>query len=319
MSETNLPSRRRRLRRPRVEQLAADQEGVVSRRQLYAAGITRCEVRANIRADRWARLGRQSVCTHRGPLTPRAEHFAAVFEAGPRAYLDAGSALLEAGLEHFSVDRIRVSVPRGAPAWRVKGIDIRQTRRWTSDDLAPGPLRRSRVEVAAIRHALWARSDREAALALTMVVQQGLTTPERLGVEMLRVRRDKRRSFIHGVLVDLLGGVRSLGELDVVRGCRERGLPEPDTQVVHRTASGKYYLDLRWKRWRLVVEVDGIQHAWAQLIVPDAIRQNSLAIEGDTVLRLPLLGLRVCPDEFFAQIEQGLVANGCDIPARRTA
>ena len=38
----------------------------------------------------------------------------------------------------------------------------------------------------------------------------------------------------------------------------------------------------------------------------DALRQNAVAIAGDTVLRLPVLGLRVCPDEFFDQIAEAL-------------
>ena len=33
--------------------------------------------------------------------------------------------------------------------------------------------------------------------------------------------------------------------------------------------------------------------------------------DGDTVLRLPVLGLRVCPNEFFDQIVEALIANGC--------
>ena len=59
-----------------------------------------------------------------------------------------------------------------------------------------------------------------------------------------------------------------------------------------------------------VVEVDGIHHTWAQNVVGDALRQNSLAIAGDTVLRLPLLGLRLCADDFYAQIEEALRVNG---------
>jgi hypothetical protein len=35
---------------------------------------------------------------------------------------------------------------------------------------------------------LWARSDRQAALLLTMSVQHGLVSAEQLGLEMLRVR-----------------------------------------------------------------------------------------------------------------------------------
>lgn len=309
----------RRLRRAYVERLAAEQSGIVSRRQLYALGVTRAELRANLAADRWARIGRQSICVHRGPLTQRAQHWAAVFEGGPRAYLDGGSALIEAGLESFAMDRIRVSVPRGAPCPRGPGIDVRQTRRWSEDDLAAGGMRRSRVEVAAIRHALWARSDREAALVLTMVVQQRLSTAERLGAEMLKVRRDKRRAFIHGVLLDLIGGVRSLGELDVARECRRRGLPEPSRQVLRKGRNGRYYLDVYWDDWKVVVEIDGIQHVLAPQVIGDALRQNDLSIHGDTVLRLPLLGLRVAPDDFFDQIEAALRARGWDPGARRTA
>lgn len=291
----------------------------MSRRQVYALGLSRGEVRANVRADRWARVGRQSICVHRGPLSQEARHWVAVFEAGPRAYLDGGSALVAAGLKSFTMEMIRVSVPRGARVFRVAGVDIRQTRRWDETDIVAGGLRRSRVEVAAVRAALWARSNREAGLVLTMVVQQDLTTAEKIGVEMLRVRRDKRRSFIHAVLLDLLGGVRSLGELDVARECRRRGLPEPSRQVLRRGRNGKYYLDVCWEPWKLVVEVDGIQHAWAQQVVGDAIRQNDLALQGHTVLRLPLLGLRIAPEEFFAQIEEALVSAGCPIPGRRTA
>jgi very-short-patch-repair endonuclease len=302
-----------------VDRLAAEQAGIVSRAQLYAHGITRGEVRANIRAGRWARIGTQSVCVHRGPLTQKARHWAAVFEAGPRAYLDGGSALVDAGLTGFTMDRIRVSVPRGARVRRAKGLDIRQTRRWSAADVDRGGPRRARPAVAAIRHALWARSDREAAYVLTAVVQQGLTDAQALGVEMLRVRRDKRREFIHGVLLDLIGGVRALGELDVARECRRRGLPEPNRQVLRKGRSGNYYLDVYWDRWKLVVEVDGIQHLLAAQVVPDAIRQNDLAIGGNTVLRVPLLGLRVAPDTFYAQIEEALVAAGCPVLGRRTA
>lgn len=316
--ESIAPSRMRAARRDRAARIAHAQAGILSRRQAYRLGLSRSEVRANVRAGRWRRVGRQCLCVHSGPLGRSARHWVAVLEAGPRAHLDGASALLEAGLEHFKVDAIRVTVPRGARVYRrLPGVDVRQTRRWSADDVMPGGLPRSRPSVAAVRAALWARSNREAALVLTMSVQQELATPDELAREMLRVRRDRRRAFIHGVLHDLLDGVRSLGELDVARECRARGLPEPSRQVLRRTKNGAYFLDVYWERWNLVVEVDGIQHAWANQVVADAIRQNSLAIRGDTVIRLPLLGLRVAPDEFFAQIEDALLARGCEIPGRR--
>ena len=45
------------------------------------------------------------------------------------------------------------------------------------------------------------------------------------------------------------------------------------------------------------------------------MRQNAVSLRGMTVLRLPLLGLRVDPDTFFAQIEEALVAAGCPLAA----
>ncbi|GAB3779912.1 DUF559 domain-containing protein [Nocardioides ungokensis] len=293
-----------------VSELAAEQGGVVSRRQLYAAGVTRWQVVANVRARRWQTVGDQSVCVHCGPLEDHGHWWAAVFQGGPSACLDGAAALAAGGLKRFTVDRIRVSVPRGARVRRTTLYDIRQTRRWSKDDMVLGGVPRTKPAVAAVRAALWARSDRQAALVLSMAVQQGLATPQAIGQELLRIRRDKRRGLLHALVNDLLDGARSLGELDVVAELRRRGLPPPDRQVLRRDAKNRYFLDLYWHHWKLVVEIDGIHHAWAENVVGDALRQNSISLAGDTVLRLPLLGLRLCPDEFFAQIERGLALAG---------
>ncbi len=134
---------------------------------------------------------------------------------------------------------------------------------------------------------------------------------------MLRVRRDRSRVLLQSLVLDLLGGVRSLGEaLDLARECRRRGLPEPSRQVVRRGRNGRFYLDVVWDGWGLVVEVDGIHHTWAQHVIDDALRQNHVVLGGDVVLRLPLLGLRIAADDFFAQIEQALTAAGW--PGRHT-
>ena len=65
-----------------------------------------------------------------------------------------------------------------------------------------------------------------------------------------------------------------------------------------------------WVPWGLVVEIDGIHHAWFKNIVGDAVRHNDLVLNRDLVLRVPVLGLRLEPETFFAQIEQGLRDRG---------
>ena len=247
---------------------------------------------------------------HTGPVSSLGRQWAAVFEGGDRAMLDGEASLIASGLSHYTADVLRVSVPRGVKPLRGPGLDIRRTRRWSPQDRAATGVPRTRVPVAAVRAAMWARTDKQASLLLSMPVQQGMTTAEQLGQALLDVRRDRRRELMHAVVTDLLGGVRSLGELDVARECRRRGLPEPTRQSVRRGKDGRYYLDLIWEEFGLVVEVDGIHHSWATSVVPDALRQNEVTLVGARVLRLPLLGLRVAADEFFDQIERALRAGG---------
>ncbi len=283
---------------------------MLSRPQLYGLGITRWEVRGQVRAQRWQLIGDQSVQLNNSDLAAPGERWAAVFQGGPRACLDGGSALIAAGLERYELPSVRVSVPRGARIRRNRRFNIRQTRRWDAADIASSGIPRTGPATAAVRAGLWARTDREAVYVLTVTVQQGLVRPEDLGLEMLRVRRDKRRLLLSEVVNELLDGARALGEIDVARELRRRGLPPPSRQTLRKDDRNRYFLDLYWPDFRLVVEVDGIHHAWVENVVGDALRQNAVALAGDTVLRLPLLGLRLQPDDFFAQIEQALRERG---------
>lgn len=293
-----------------VRRMADLQGGVVSRPQIYAHGLTRWHVRGQIRARRWSRITDQAICVHTGPVSEEGLRWAAVIQGGPRAHLDGVSALVAAGLERFVEERIRVTVPRGARVRRTARFNIRQSRRWTADDIVMGGTPRSRPAVAAVRGALWAVSDRQATLLLTMAVQQRVVAAEEIGRELLRIRRDKRRRLLHTVVLDLLDGAGSLGELDITRMLRRRGLPRPDRQVLRRDGRRRYYLDLYWEEWRLVVEIDGIHHGWVENVMDDALRQNALSIAGDTVLRVPVLGVRLAPDQFLDQIESALRSRG---------
>jgi hypothetical protein len=84
----------RRRRRVAAEALAGDQCGVISRRQVYAFGVTRWQVRAQVDAGRWARTGRQTISVRTGSLTEQAHWWVAVLEVGPRAALDGVTALI---------------------------------------------------------------------------------------------------------------------------------------------------------------------------------------------------------------------------------
>lgn len=151
---------------------------------------------------------------------------------------------------------------------------------------------------------------RQAAFVLILVAQQGLATPTQLFEAFAMVKRDRRRRFIAGVLADILGGVQSMGELDFARLCRQRDVPEPDRQVRRRLPDGRAYVDVYWDKYRVVVEIEGVQHLLPGITVADSVRQNWLTIDNDTVLRIPVLGLRIAAAQFMDQVESLLRDRG---------
>jgi very-short-patch-repair endonuclease len=185
------------------------------------------------------------------------------------------------------------------------GVKLHKVIRRVPEELMGAGLTRTRPAVAAVRAAHWAVSDRQAALLLAMPVQQRLVTGESLLLAVREIRGRNRRRFISIVARDVADGAQSLGELDFARLCRSRGLPNPSRQVVRKRATGRAYLDVSWDDIGLAVEIDGSQHTWGLALTDDHFRQNDLVIQGDRVLRMTLMGLRLQPDAFMDQVCRG--------------
>lgn len=116
--------------------------------------------------------------------------------------------------------------------------------------------------------------------------------------------RSPRRAFLDAVVADVTDGAHSLGELDFARMARAAGLPEPTRQAVCTGRNGRVYLDVRWDDVGLVVEIDGGHHTLALNPVDDALRQNERVVAGERVLRMPVIGLRLVPQEFLLQVRR---------------
>jgi very-short-patch-repair endonuclease len=297
--------------RERLQLLAADQHGVVSRRQAAELGVDRWAIAHEVAAGRWAAVGEVTVALHRGALAPMALARGAVWEASDTAVLDGTTSLALAGMTGF-VDGVHVLCrwPNGGVSWR--GSIIHNSRLWNPDDFVTTQgIRRTRNAVAAVRAAMYARSDRAAATVMAMAVQQRLARAGEVLLEARRVNRHKRRPLILAVAGDIADGAQSLGELDFARLCRRRRLPPPTRQAVRRGRDGRVYLDATWDEFGLVVEIEGAHHDAPHHVVDDCLRQNDLSLEGGTrVLRIPVLGLRTTPAPFLDQVERALVAGG---------
>ena len=273
---------------------------MVHRRQLRSFGVGRDDVRAEVAAGRWNTLGRHTVLIGSPPLSGEATRWYAVWESGAGAALDGAVALLSSGLTAFHTDRLDVSIPHGNRHHRLPGVTSH--RRRTMPPMAGAGIPRVTPVHAAIHAAQWAASDRQAALVLCLVIQQRLVRPADLMAAWDTVIRSRRRALIGAVIADLCTGAHSLGELDFAQWCRRRGLPAPTRQVVRTTPQGRIYLDVAWEDVGLVIEIDGGHHAAALAPVDDALRQNDVVIDGSTVLRIPVIGLRLAPDRFMDQV-----------------
>lgn len=282
--------------------LAADHDGVAHRADLRRLGVSRHDVRIEVDAGRWLRQGRHTVRILSVEATARTPLWTAVWESGWGATLDGAAGLVAQGMTGYDLSSIDVALPKGVRLHRLDGVTP-HLRRDVGPVMGSG-IPRTRPELALIRAAQWARSDRQAALLICLPVQQRLVRPESVLEAWASVKRSPRRVLIDSVIRDVCDGAHSLGELDFARLCRAYGLPAPLRQSVRMSTSGRVYLDVEWDG--LVVEIDGGHHLTGLNPMDDALRANEVVLEGRPVLRLPVLGLRLQPDAFMSQVRRAV-------------
>ena len=275
---------------PDIDRLLRDQAGVIARRQALRAGLADHDIRRLLRRREWALVHDGVYVDHTGPLTWLQRAWAAVLFAWPSA-LCHDSALRAADGPgrrdrddssplHVAVERDRAfAAPAGVVAHRL--ADLRLKVQW---NLGPP---RVRIEQALLDVAAESADDFTAIAVLAAAIQARRTTAERVLAALATRRRIARRAFLTRVLRDIAGGTCSVlehGYLNRVE--RAHGLPRADRQV-RASARGPIYRDVEYRRFRLVVELDGrLFHDTAESRDRDLDRDLDGAIEGRDTIRL---------------------------------
>lgn len=288
-----------------ARQLAEPYDGVLTRRMLLDVGVTREQIRAEVEAGAWHKVGWHTLSVT-GPVpTGRALWWTALWESGGAAVLDGVTSLLASGLTGWTEELIHISVPHASKVRRRDGVRHHHPR--VLGPTMAGGVPRTRPEVATVRAAIWATTPRQAATIVAMAVQQRLVRAEALLARWREVGHVARRGLLDAVIGDVCDGAHSLGELDFARLCREAGLPAPERQAMRIGEGGRVYLDVWWDSVGVHVEIQGAQHYEGLAMVDDALRQNALALGGVRVsLQVPVLGLRLRPQDFLGQVARAL-------------
>lgn len=281
---------------------AAAQGGLLTRAQLRELGFNSHMVRHRVDTNRWVQHTTTVIGTTTGPLTREQLMWLGVLHAGDDATIGALTAAEIAGLRNWHRDAITVLVPRSADLGQpIDGVRFLETRR----PLAT--FRRSdrglpvcRLEPAVLHFAAYQRSTRTAEGVIAAVVQQQLTTPDRLLAWIDRMQPLRWARLFRRTLGEISGGAHSVAELDVRRTCRRFRLSLPRRQTKRRDSHGRVrFTDCEWllpDGRTLVLEVDGGFHMQAEHWEDDLARQRALTATDRLIVRCTARELRDQPE-----------------------
>lgn len=290
-----------------LERLARRQQGVVSRAQALAAGLTQAEVRWQLRAGRWQSIHRGVYLTSNGRVDWPARAWAALLRCGPGSLLILEAACYLWRLEPTPPAVITVGVPRDRHPRPVDGVVV--VRRVSSDRAVVDGFPVSRLATTVLDMA-----DRPGCTVADAVALMARACQERaLDAVVLRRELDGRarhqhRRVLRLALHEVGEGAESLPEVGFETRVRApHQLPLFERQVVEDDASRT---DLKNRRYGVNVEVDGrLWHAGERFHL-DRQRDRRAAARGEVTLRVTPLEIDSAPCEVAGELSLVLRSRG---------
>jgi very-short-patch-repair endonuclease len=286
--------------------LASKQQGLVSREQLRALGLSD-EAVSKAATRGWLRpVYRGVFCVGHEHLTVYARMLAATMACGEGSVVSHGTAAwmlglrdwkpkeidviapAEAGRKIAGIRRRFVPPPVGPEIWRRHGVPLTSPARTIVDCAGILDARGvgELIEEAAVQGLLDIRA-----------IDRVLDGPRRRGSNRLLRAVAPWRRYRRGIKI------RSRMEAKLLPLLTEAALPIPRTNSKLRLSGKVYEIDFLWREQKLVVETDGGRfHDNPAAGARDSERNHALAAAG---YRLPRIGwedLRDRPDETMSEI-----------------
>jgi hypothetical protein len=279
-----------------LAELARDSHGVVTRQEILQAGVSKPELLQRVKTGALIRVHRAVFRVGHSAPSLEARYLAAVKACGPGSLLAGRAAGHLLGLLKRSPSLPEVLAPTQR---RIKGVTTHRTRRADIKDatrlrgIPVTTVPRTLVDLAAVL------DEDELARAVHQADVRHHTTPAH--VEKVLSRRHnwpgarKLRRVIWGDVPVTLSKLES----SFIAAVRRAGLPPPDS---NRRIDGRY-VDCRWPRHRLTVELDSYRyhrtrHIWEQ----DRQREREARARGDEFRRYTWFDVDEEPEPMLADL-----------------
>lgn len=260
--------------------------GVLSREQAIGAGLSRHLIAGRVESGQWQRLHRGVFATFSGPIPRDALLWGAVLRAGDRAVLSHHTAAELWKLSAASLESIHVSVPRDVGRLDIRGLVVHYSSRTAE---ARHPVRlppQTRIEETVLDLAELARTPEDAVAWPIKACQSRLTTPDRVTAALDSRRRMRWRGDLADAMAMFQIGAHSPLELRYLRDVERRhGLPRGDRQVLTVRGMARQYIDVRYTKYGVIVELDGVLAHSGDSKSRDARRDNANTLDGYQTLR----------------------------------
>ena len=298
-----------------LRRLAVQQSHLLTREQALSLGLSPEALGRLVEQGHWRRLAPGLYSTVATEPSWETWAWGGTLLGGPHARLgpEASGYLYE--LVRRPPRPIDVLVPYAAPVRVVGPWRFVRERDGVRPSRSPGSPPRLIPECVVLDLA-GERAAGDVVGLVAKAVQKGLTTPERLRRLLGARARQRHRALIMGLLTDIAAGAESYLEMTYLRTVeRPHGLPRGDRQ--DPSLDLPYQRDVKYKRYRLIVELDGRLGHEAEGRFRDMDRDNRHALRDEVTLRFGYFDVsgRPCPVAF--QVYLALVKRGYPEPFRR--
>jgi predicted transcriptional regulator of viral defense system len=294
-----------------LRELASLQSDVVSRQQVFQAGVTKAALIWRLHSARWQQLQRGVYALFSGEPGREAVLWAAVLRAGPDAMLSHQTAAELYRLTDGQNGAVHVTVPNNRRVQPVPGLVIHRS---SYADVARHPSLlppRTRIEHTVLDLAGQASNFDAACGWVTRACGRRLTTEQRLLTAMTVRGRQRWRELLTQMLADPGGGVHSVLEYRYFRDVEcAHCLPRATRQARVMRGRRNSYRDAYYAKYRVAVEVDGRMAHAEEARWRDIRRDNATAADGSVTLRYRWADVTENPCRVAGEVARVLIQRG---------